>query len=274
MVARGFLFPEGPACRGDDLFIVDMHAGCVVQIRADGSVSGLVPTGGRPNGLAFHRSGELYVADSGRGAILRLSSDGIAPVATGWTGGRFLGPNDLVFDRTGRLYFTDPGPSIPRADIGRVFCREPDGSIRIVAEGLAFPNGIALSRDERRLFVAETWTGRVLAFDRDDTGAIKGPTPYARVGGAVGPDGLALDEAGNLYVAIYGDGVIRVVSPNGVVTREWPAGGQKPTNVAFGGPQRCTAFVTEAETGAVFAFDVDIPGLRLYGDGRGGNPFL
>lgn len=265
-VAAGFQFPEGPAFRGDDLFLVDLHAGCLARIKGS-VVDRFLYTGGRPNGLAIHLTGDLFVADSGLAAILRVTGDGAEVVASRWGGVPFLGPNDLVFDRAGRLYFTDPGRTFPRSPAGRVFCLDPDGTVRMLVDGLAFPNGIALSVDERQLFVAETQTGRILAFERDELGGISGPAVYAQVGGAVGPDGLAIDEAGNLYVAMFGDGVVRIVSPGGEVTRELPAGGRNPTNVAFGGPQWRTLVVTEAETGAVYALEVDVPGLRLYGSG-------
>jgi len=248
------------------LYVVDLHAGCVARIH-DGTVCRFLYTGGQPNGLAVHRTGELFVADSGLAAILKIGpGEAIEVVASRSGEVPFLGPNDLVFDHSGRLYFTDPGPAFPSSPVGRVFCIDLDGSVHMLADRLAFPNGIALGPDEQRLFVAETQTGRILVFERNDRGGVSGPAVFAHVGGTVGPDGLAVDQAGNIYAAIFGDGVIRVVAPNGAITGELPAGGRKPTNVAFGGPGRRTLVVTEAETGSVYAERVAVPGLRLYGD--------
>lgn len=266
VIAEGFTFPEGPAFRGDVLFLVDLHEGCTARVRG-GTVERLVYTGGRPNGLAFHPSGDLFVADNGLAAILRIHADHrVEVVASSWEGSPFQGPNDLIFDRAGRLYFTDPGQTFPSPPTGRVFRIDSDRTVHLVAEGLAFPNGIALSPDETALFVAETLTGRILVLWRDEAGNFQGPQVFAHVGGVVGPDGLAIDEVGNVYAAMYGDGIIRVISSRGELIRELPAGGQKPTNLTFGGPERRTLVVTEVESGAVYALENEIPGLRLYGD--------
>jgi sugar lactone lactonase YvrE len=134
---------------------------------------------------------------------------------------------------------------------------------------MAFSNGIAFGPDGA-LYVAETARGRVQRWELGADGTVAGREVFAAVTRAgeddAGPDGMAFDVAGYLYVAVYGAGRVRVVAPDGVVVGEIDPGGRCPTNLTFGGPDGRRLFVTEAERGRVLTVEVDRPGLPLWGD--------
>jgi len=174
-----------------------------------------------PNGQVVLLSGEHLVCDSDLGTVSRFSAEGAfirhelqgrcahLPLRT---------PNDLVVDAAGGVYVTD---SVRHT--GHVFYRAPDGRQRVVATGLDYPNGLALSADERCLYVAESYQNRVLQIGLAGPGATVGsPAVFARLpvhasGRAVDnlPDGMAFDATGRLWVAHYGMGAVQVLSPTG-----------------------------------------------------------
>jgi gluconolactonase len=265
LFAKGFRFPEGPAFdRNGNLFIVNIESGDISKITPEGQVKTFVNTGGAPNGARFHPNGDLYVADRQKG-IITVSPDGkIRVVLDHYLGRKFNGPNDLIFDSRGNLYFTDPHGSTAENPFGCVYRLSSAGEIVCLASGLDYPNGLVLSQDERFLFVANTRKNRILRYVLD-------PPPFrsyifSQLSGGWGPDGMAFDVAGNLYVAHYGGGDVLILNPKGELVERIPVGGGHPTNVAFGGPDHKTVYVTEVETGSVYRFNADQPGLPLYGD--------
>ena len=234
----------------------------ISQITREGDVSPFVSTGGIPNGAKFHKDGRLFVAHRERG-ILDISPDGkIRVAASEWDGQRFAGPNDLIFTRRGDMYFTDPEGSGVDDPIGNVFILRRDGKVEHFAGGLVYPNGIVLSDDERTLYVAETYSRRIWAFELDAQGHEQTRRLFVQLEGWAGPDGMAFGQDGNLYVAHIGKGVVDVVTPQGKVIAELPAGAKHPTNVAF---WDTSLYVTDAEKGQVTRLDIGIAGQLLYG---------
>ncbi len=268
VVAEGLAFPEGPAFdRAGDLFVVNLQSGDVTRISPDGTCSLFANTGGRPNGAAFHANGDLWLADAGLRAIVAVSPAGeMSTVVDECEGDRFRGPNDLVFDRMGNLYFTDPVGSDLERPIGCVYYLTAGGEVHRVAEGLAFPNGIALSADETKLYVVETLTHSIWEYGREDDGGVGERRLYARLEGGTGPDGMAFDEQGVLYVANFGAGNIAVVESEGGAVRYLAAGDERPTNVAFGGREGRTLFITGAATNKVLRLELGVRGQRLFGE--------
>ncbi len=264
LFAEGFRFPEGPAFdRDGNLFVVNVETGDISRISPEGRVNTFVNTGGAPNGAKFHPNGDLFVADRKKGIIAVSPNRKIRLIADRYQGKVFNGPNDLIFDSRGNLYFTDPHGSSAENPFGCLYRLSTDGQIACLASGLAFPNGLVLSRDERYLFVADTRKNRILRY-------VLVPPPFrsyvfSQLSGGWGPDGMAFDVTGNLYVAHYGGGDVLVISSKGEVLERVPVGGAHPTNVTFGGPNRKTLYVTEVETGSVYRFSADYPGLPLYG---------
>lgn len=261
----GYDSPEGPAfARDGSLFFVNWLSSSIVRLAPDGTASEWFNTGGIPAGLAFDQDGNLYVADEGDDihGILRINPAGESRLVVDSHAGRRLnGANDLVFDRDGVLYFSDPWGSSLANPIGGFYCLFPDGRLEQLDDGLAFPNGVAV--DERWVYLAETWHNRVLRYPRGG-----GPREvWAQLTGPGGPDGMAFDEAGNLYVAHFGAGRVDVIAPDGRVVDAIAVPGSKPTNVAFGGSDRRTIVVTEVETASVYRARASVAGRALWGDG-------
>jgi gluconolactonase len=262
VIARGFEFPEGPAfARDGTLFLVNVLGGYLSCLARDGTPRTFHRTGGRPNGLAIHRDGSMWVADAALAAILRIdrASRRQDVMVDAFAGGRLRGPNDLCFDGVGNLFFTDPLHSTLEDPTGRVFRRAADGELSLLLEGLAFPNGLCLDASGRVLYLAETMRGAIHACDLSADGDCESVRLHAHVEG--GPDGMALDVRGNLYVALYGRGAIGVIPPAGGPVRYLEIEGANPTNVAFSGTE---LYLTEASQGTLQVLDVGEVGLPLF----------
>ena len=294
-VASGLGFPEGPIARDDgSVILVEIKRGTLSRVSPDGRVEVIAETGGGPNGAAIGPDDHVWVCNNGGfewhqvggltlpgnqpadytgGSIQRVSLEtgAVDTVYTECDGHALRGPNDLVFDSSGGFWFTDHGKMRARdRDRTGVFYARPDGSeIREAVFPLDAPNGIGLSPDERRLYVAETHTGRVFFWELEGPGAIR-PNPLAEHGGhlLVGLpgmqllDSLAVDAEGNVCVATIVNGGITIVSPSGE-TRHVPTGDPLTTNICFGGSDRRTAWITCSGTGRLVATEWDTPGLAL-----------
>jgi sugar lactone lactonase YvrE len=298
-VASGLNFPEGPAFDGrTGLVVSNCYGGYIARFRTDGkpvrSIDTAFAAGGassllqKTNGLTYYRDGSLFVCDFGRRAIIRIFPDGRQEIyADSCEGTPFLGPNDLAFDPKGNLFFTDPLGTSEKNPRGAVYCvfGSPDESpakrvVVRVAEGLAFPNGIAISRSGKYVFVAESRTFQIVRYTvhintkPDRRKGRRAATKRAAIEldekivvatmpTEHDPDGIAFDQAGRLWVAQYGAGKVCVFSPQGrlVGTVDFPA--KNITNLEFAGEQRTTLFITAADTNALYSVEVKIPGLQL-----------
>ncbi len=299
-IARGLQFPEGPVALPDgSLLVVEIAGKRLTRIRRDGRLQTIATLAGGPNGAAIGPDGRCYICNNGGLSFIAQDGrllPGLAPTdyAGGWIdvvdlkSGKserlydacgdipLRGPNDIVFDHAGGFWFTDLGKTFKRArqrDRGAVFYAKADGSsITQVAFPLEGPNGIGLSPDGETLYVAESHTGRIWAFDVVAPGKIRphaGPIPgekgrmlFAASHYAVF-DSLAVDAAGNVCVADIPFGGISVISPEGSMIEQHPTGDTFTTNVCFGGTNLQTAYVTLSSTGCVAALEWPRPGLGL-----------
>jgi gluconolactonase len=297
ILATGLAFPEGPVWMLDgSLLFVEIPLGRISKLSPEGGLSVLSDCGGGPNGLAVGPDGVLYQCNSG--GFVFHTEDGITRtlrgVPPGYTRGRIeridsvsgamtllydscdgvplRGPNDIVFDAEGGFYFTDLGKMRERdRDHGGVYYAKADGSlIREIIFPISMPNGIGLSPDGRTLYVAETETARLWAFDLDGPGRIRKlpfPSPnggrlVCGLGGFQRFDSLAVDRAGNICIATLTSGCISVISPDGRV-RQIAMPDPMPTNICFGGPDLMTAYVTLSGTGKIASFAWPEGGLPL-----------
>ncbi len=276
----------------------------ISRIDADGNKETIAETGGGPNGAQLGPDGKLYVCNNGKafdfidmggltithqppsephngGLIQRVDLDSgeVETLYEEASGTRLISPNDLVFDEHGGFWFTQYGIQQERtADRSFICYAKADGSeCREVMGPLDFPNGIGLSPDGKRLYTAETLTAGLWSWAVTGPGELGEPfpllphggTPVARAAGFSALDSLAIDSEGNICVGTLLRGGITTIKPS-----EEPAGGEEidfvevgdpwPTNVAFGGDDLRTAYVTGSATGKLFAItDWPRAGLKL-----------
>lgn len=267
----GLTSPEGPAFDTEgNLYFVDWLSSSIRRVTFDGEVSEFFNTGGVPAGLAFHPDGSLYVADEGDDihGIMRITPDGEATILVNEYEGRPLnGANDLVLDANGVVYFSDPWRTTLENPVGGFYRYFPDGKLEQIDTGLAFPNGVALTRDGSAVILAETLRDRLLRYAINPDGSVGPREQWADTYKPSGPDGMAFDDAGNLYVAHHSGGAVDVFDPDGKLVRKIEVPGPEVTNCAFGGPDGRTLVITEVSTGSIYRTRVETPGMRLH-DGR------
>lgn len=230
--ATGLDHPECVAFDREGLLWAGGEAGQVYCIDRAGQVETIATLGGFTGGLAFSPDNELYVCNPSLG-IVRVRRDGKHEVFATDAGSQpLVTPNFGVFDRAGNLYVTDSGNW--KKGNGYLLRFDWTGHGIPVAGPFGYANGLALSADERRLFMVESDTNRVLALD---TTHFRG-TVYAQNVGRM-PDGLALDETGNLYVSCYASDDIHRIDPDGRVSLfaydPFAILLSRPTNMAFDG---------------------------------------
>ena len=297
ILATGLRFPEGPvAMRDGSIVLVEIERQTVTRVLPNGRTEVVAYTGGGPNGLAVGPDGAFYVCNNG-GFRWRLEMNMLRPTApaSDYTGGsiqridpatgkvtvlydrcgahKLCGPNDIVFDGLGGFYFTDLGKARARdRDWGGVYYALVDGSkITEVVHPMLTPNGIGLSSDGRTLYVAETETARLWAWDIVSPGVVAKlpfPSPYGGrlmvgLGGYHRFDSLAVDAAGNVCVATLVNGSVSVVAPQGGLVRQLPMPDMYCTNICFGGPDLRTAYMTLSGSGQLVSMPWDGLGLRL-----------
>lgn len=267
IVATDLGFPEGPYEHPDGFLLVQEPTKSKISlVRSDGTTETFVDVpGAGTGGIVFNRAGYAFATGGGQSRkLFRITPQRELEVfLEQFEGEPLLGPNDLAMHPSGHIFFSDPG-LLPTGDLDGAFYRTDfEGHVVRVAQGLGYPNGVAVSPDGSRVYLAETETGLVHAFDVDAAGNVSARSVLADVGrgtGEGGPDGMCVDEKGNVYVAVYSSGVVRVISPDGTQLYDIPAGGASPTNCCFGGPGRRTLYITETETSTLRAVANDIPG--------------
>jgi gluconolactonase len=298
MMAEGLRFPEGPVALADGaVALVEIAACTVTRIEKGGARSVIANVPGGPNGLALGPDGMMFLCNNGgfawheENGILRTAgqakdyttgriervdprSGEITRLYDSCEGERLKGPNDLVFDGQEGFWFSDLGKSRARdRDHGGVYWAAADGS-RIVEAAFPLPgggNGIGLSPDGKVLYVAETETGRLWAWDILGSGQLrKAPWPSPNGGSVLCQfpgfrrlDSLAVAASGNIVVATLVSGEITTVSPEGQILHTIRMPDLMPTNICFGGPDLRTAYITLSTTGRLATMPWHEPGLAL-----------
>jgi gluconolactonase len=265
-IAEGIDRPEDVVVAKDGRVFAADHRCAVAEIFADGTFQRMGPRGGAPNGINMDRDGRIVIANFGiydrePGPLQRF--DPVSAVhetlLTAVEGKALTSSNYPVIDRAGNIWCANSthAETWPQALDGRtdgfIFVLRPDGSASVVADGLKFPNGMALSADERFLYCAQTSGGDVLRFpvlpgEKLGPGERYGPVlgVLAIPGDGVDnstlgyTDGVGLDAEGNLWVCLpAADKVVAITPDLEVVTVIHDPTGQlvnHPTNVTWGGP--------------------------------------
>jgi gluconolactonase len=294
IITSGLRFPEGPVVMADgSIIVVEIEKKCITRCWGDGKTEVIATPGGGPNGLAIGPDGALWVCnnggfiytdmdgllipgncpddyDGGRIERVDLSTGKVERVLDTVGGHPLKGPNDLVFDKAGNLYFTDHGKTYSRhRDFGGLFFLAKGAR---EAKELDFhyssPNGVGLSPDEQTVYMADTMTGRMWAFDLEGPGTIKPASPFnggrvvATMPGLQYFDSLAMTAAGNVCVATILNGGITTITPGGDFHHTaFPD--LIVTNIAFGGDDMQDAYVTLSSTGQLAKCRWPEPGLKL-----------
>ena len=279
------------------ILVVEVMGGHLTRISPDGARTVVAQTGGGPNGAAIGPGGRCYICNNGGmgpsqvpgiwlpseaphdtppGSIqpVDLSSGNVRTLYAHTPETPFWGPNDLVFDAHGGFWFTDFGRDRGRMrQRGGVYYAKADGSaITEAITPLDGANGIGLSPDGTTLYVAETYSSHLWQFRLSAPGTVDRAAGHFPHGGSIlgraGPgqflDSLAVDSAGNICCASPGLGHILVFSPAGGPPQAIAMPDFLTTNIAFGGPDRQTAFITLGSSGRLVSLPWPRPGLRLH----------
>lgn len=268
---EGLDHPEGLAFDDEGTLWAGGELGQIYRIDAAGNVAEVARLGGFCLGLTFSAAQELWVCNSGLHQLMRVDRSGrVLDAISEVNGAPLVTPNFSVCDSAGNLYFSDSG-HWDKAD-GCIYRLRADGATERFAGPFAFPNGLALSEDERFLFIAESQTDAVLRVAIREDGTA-GQTEVYADGLARVPDGLVLDAAGNLYVMCYASDCIYRVAPGGRVKpgREVELLAfdreatriARPTNAAFGGPGFDDLYVANLGRWHISRVHLGVPGQRL-----------
>jgi gluconolactonase len=260
-------FLEGPSFdREGNLYTVDIPNGRIFRIAPDGSFDVAAQYDGDPNGLKIHKDGRIFLADHRNGLMLLDPKSGSV---TSYLEGpdhleRFKGLNDLVFASNGDLYFTDQGQTGLHDPTGRVFRLTAEGRLDCLLDTIPSPNGLVLSRSERAVFVAVTRANAIWLVPMTARGGINKVGLFVQLP-CPGPDGMALDDDGNVAVAHPGLGIVWLFSNKGVpLYRVESCKGNMITNVAYGGDERRFLYMTESQTGTVLRAEMPTPGRAMF----------
>jgi gluconolactonase len=212
-----------------------------------------------PFGLKADQKDHLIAADYGGRRLLRISPEKrVETLADSFQGQPFNNPNDVCLDRAGNIYFTDPqGPG--KDSVAAIYRYSTTGKLTRVHTGLKYPNGLAVATDQKTMYVAETWTRSVLAFELAKDGTLSKqrlvyqfPTPTV--------DGLAVDEHGRIWVARLDNKTVDVLSPGSKLLASYPVGDDRVTNLAW---WEKSLYVTVAgKAGAIYKLDVNVRGAQ------------
>lgn len=260
-------FLEGPAFdRAGNLYMVDIPYGRILRMSPRGEFDVAAEYDGWPNGIAIHRDGSIYIADYRRGILRCDPQTGRVEdfLAHNQSEG-FKGVNDLTFSRNADLYFTDQGQTGIHDPTGRVYRYSIDGRLDCLISNGPSPNGIVLDPQDKIMYVAMTRANCMWHCPLKG-GAVSKAGVFAVLPGIHGPDGLAMDEAGNLSAAHARPGIVWLFSPLGEplarVQSRHP--GNRMTNMAYGGADRKTLFIVDSYRGEILTAPMPVAGKVLY----------
>ena len=272
---RGLKFTESPRWRDGKLWFLDIHDKRIKTASLEGRVETVVELPCIPNAFGFRRDGSILVGDAMQRQIHCWDGKALQPLANLADSTTFC-LSDGIVDTQDRLYVGDIGynffdPALEPVDTCVIACVDPDGRIRVVADGLHFPNGMVVTPDGKTLIVAETMGHRLTAFDLQADGSLARRRVYAQLPEDVSPDGIALDAEGAVWLANPEGqfGALRVREGGEIVERI-----ELDTQcyaVMLGGPERRHLFIcasdshdpaeiARAPSATLRVVQVDVPG--------------
>jgi gluconolactonase len=294
-VAAGVCFLEGPAVDAEgNVFFSDIQGSRILKMDKSGAVTTFREDSGRTNGNTFDAQGRLISCEGaengpgGRRRVVRtdMKTGKIEVLTERYEGKRYNSPNDVVVDPQGRIWFTDPlyapDRSIMEHEHEAVYRIDTNGKVtRVITQpAIGRPNGLAVTPDGKTLYVIDSnyirpdVSRRIWAFDILDNGSVAKQRVVFDFGRGRGGDGMRLDSQGNLWVAA---GIaaprtanesadvptgVYVISPEGKLLGRIPISEDVITNLAFGGPDKKTLYVTAGKT--LFKIQTAVAGYSLY----------
>jgi sugar lactone lactonase YvrE len=290
-VAAGFAFLEAPRWDNGRLYFSDFFTHRVHCMDTWGAITTLCEIDGQPSGLGFTRDGALLVVSMLDQRLMMFDDGKLSEYAD--MSGRFDGAaNDLTVDAAGRAFVGNFGSDVYGGAPEQATCLlrvDPDHSISVVADGLEFPNGMAVTVDQTTLLVAESLECRITAFDLGNDGSLTRrrcwatfePRPSeptfrgAMASGAVIPDGISIDAEGALWVADSGGHTVSRIVEGGRILDSISCGESTAYAVALGGPNDKSLFIcvgpeygtyepTQERSGELWVAEVDVPVAKAH----------
>lgn len=267
-VAAGFGFTEGPVWdKAGFIYVSDEEQNKIFRVYRDGRKEELIALGD-PDGNTYDRQMRLIDCASVLRAIIRITPDGKYEVlADHFEGKRFNSPNDVVLGPDGALYFTDPTLDLPQGEkqeipFQGVYRLDKTGNVRLLTKGLQQPNGLAFSPDGKRFYVDDSKLRNIRVYDFSSNGTLANGRIFGEEPGGKGdgvPDGMKVDQRGNLYVT----------GPKGIWV--WDSQGhhlgtivmpEQPANLGWGDTDDQTLYITA--THALYRLRTRVRGFVPY----------
>jgi sugar lactone lactonase YvrE len=250
---------EGPAVDSKGILYAVNYArtGTIGQVLPGGEVDLFVdlPEGSIGNGIRFNSKGEMLIADYTQHNILKV--DMVTKEIRVFAHNDLMNqPNDIAISDNDVIFASDPDWKNSKGQIWRI---DASGDFNLLEGDMGTTNGIEVSPDNRTLYVNETVQGNVWAYDLSPDGEISNKRLLIKFDD-YGMDGMRTDILGNLYITRHGKGTVVKVSTNGEILEEIQTIGKTPSNIAFGGEDGRTAFVTLQDNGNIEYFRVEDPG--------------
>lgn len=250
---------EGPAVDKDgNLYAVNFsREGTIGKITSagQGSIFIELPDGSIGNGIRFSSKGDMFIADYTRHNILKVDMS-TKQLSVYSHEPSMNQPNDLAIDSKDQIYASDPDW---KAGTGCIWRIGLDGKATLLEDSMGTTNGIEVSPDDKVLYVNESVQRKIWAYHLTPGGEIRNKRLLIDFADS-GMDGMRCDTEGNLYITRYGKGTVVKVSPSGKLLKEITLIGKNPSNIAFGGKDGRTVYVTLQDQGNIEMFRVDKPG--------------
>jgi gluconolactonase len=260
-------FLEGPSFdRAGNLYFTDIPFGRVFRASPQGKVELVAEYDGEPNGLKIRADGRIFITDYANGLMeLDPARGTVTPVLGRRYSERFSGLNDLFFAPDGSMYFTDQGRTGWHDPTGRVYRMDAEGRLECLMHNGVNPNGVVTNLDGTVLYVAMTNANAVWHFALMPDGGVTAVGTMIQLSGGIGPDGLALTADGGLVVAHPGMGSVWVFSKRGEpLYRVVGCGSELTTNVAFGGEDLKTLYITDSGAGQILRARLPVAGRAMH----------
>jgi sugar lactone lactonase YvrE len=250
---------EGPAVdKSGNLYAVNFaREGTIGKVTPDGTGSVFIdlPNKSIGNGIRFNIHGDMFIADYTNHNILKVDMQ-TKQISVFAHEPLMNQPNDIAIDNADRLYASDPNWKEGTGNIWRI---DLDGKVTKLEGNMGTANGIEVSPDNKKLYVNESVQRKVWVYDLSPAGDVSNKKLLIEFPD-FGMDGMRCDSKGNLYITRHGKGTVVKVSPAGKILQEINLTGKKPSNIAFGGKDGRTAYVTVQDQGNIESFRVDNPG--------------